>query len=145
MLRWLFITIIALGLFLTVILILGWLLQNNEAETKAFVQALDEQNQRQKEEILKQVFVADEPEIDHKLAQEIVLNNLTCVDDAQCQLLLVPELSDNCFISINNIGASMLRPFINQQTKRAKVQANEQCQQLFQQTKAICMSNHCSF
>ena len=138
MLRWFCATLIACTLLLSVLLFLGWLLQNNAEKTTELVEQLSEE----KEGSLKNDRFELEVENNIDAQQQVIVNNLTCVNDAQCTLVAVPELSAQCFIAINKLGAAELAKVTKNSTK---LPVNARCLTLLSETKAVCRQNQCGF
>ncbi len=124
MLKWLTITLVAIVVFATLLLGLGYLLKEHEAATTLLKQKLDQQRaQSQAKEQRKQArFKSTAPPLINASSsfnslskkalasykQQVLLENLTCVSAKQCVLIDVQFENFSCVFAINTIGASLL-------------------------------------
>ena len=143
MVKWLMIIVIALSLFISVMLGLGYILHNNEHETRALVQELKEQqpnndearsptaNEKEARAIVR--FVDEKAKVEQ--LNQLVLENLTCVSDNQCKVIALDN--EHCQVAINLIGANLVN---KQQTKNQSIAS---CQTLTSPVEAICQDNLC--
>lgn len=160
MLKWLLITLIVLASFMTILLGLGYLLNENEKSTTVLKtqleQAAQAENERQ-ERIRQRTTATDEisppvklikPKMTANIAgnsllveqfEKIVINNLTCISVQQCQVVKVNFKNANCSIAINNIGALLLKK-LNNQSEIISV-----CPKFSEQSLLSCQKNICAF
>ena len=123
MLKWLTITLIALVVFFTLLLGLGYLLKEHEVATTHLKNQLDQEraDNRAKENkrALNSIIETSLVEVVEKTSkysrntsrlvkQKILLKNLTCSSTKQCVLVDIQFSDVNCSFAINTIGASLL-------------------------------------
>ena len=138
MLRWLSAVLIAAVLLLSVLLLLGWLLQNNAEQTTELVDELNRAEQAEQQADFHQLLLEAN---NTQAQQQAIIENLTCVTDSQCTVIAVPELSEHCLIAVNNIGAVKLAKLKNKQALEVPLD----CLTRLRQTKALCQLNQCGF
>lgn len=156
MLKWLIITLIVLAGFMTILLGLGYLLNENEKSTKILKAQLEQeiQAERAKQERIQQRKtiseyrqpqakgapnkLLQENSLNVKAFQQIVLNNLTCVSKTQCQVAQVQFKNTRCAVAINNIGGSLLKK-LNLQTTLIP-----SCPNIDLQGQLSCQQNICT-
>lgn len=121
MAKWVAITLFALTCFMVILLSLGYLLSENEKSTSELKDQLAQQiqlnqkkaHQRNNLNTYNNDVKGDisprqtEAEI-MKAFENSVINNLTCVTVAQCQVVTVKFKNINCALASNIIGASQL-------------------------------------
>jgi len=123
MLKWLTITLIALVVFFTLLLGLGYLLKEHEVATTHLKNQLDQEraDNRAKENkrALNSIIETSLVEVventskysrntSSSVKQKILLKNLTCSSTKQCVLVDIKFSDVNCSFAINTIGASLL-------------------------------------
>ncbi|NQZ23932.1 MAG: hypothetical protein HRT53_18015 [Colwellia sp.] len=121
MLKWLIITLVAIVVFTTLLLGLGYLLKEHETATTLLKQELDQQRAQIKaKEIRKQAKFKStiyRPLSNASLPlkeslgpnkQQILLENLICTSTKQCILIDIQFEDLSCVFAINTIGASLL-------------------------------------
>lgn len=143
MIKWLVITTVALSFFLSIIIGLGYLLENNEQQTRALVTELNQQqsnnsaNERQDNvtKVVREAAVLADNSITNEKVNQLILDNLTCISDNQCKVIYVD--SQHCQVAVNLIGASLVKKYRNE-SRQANI-----CQQLQSATQAVCQDNLC--
>tara|TARA_R110002124_G_scaffold196067_4_gene363239 strand:- start:23352 stop:23825 length:474 start_codon:yes stop_codon:yes gene_type:complete len=151
MVKWLIITLIGCVGLLIILLGLGYLLSENEKSTTLLKNQLehDAQLQQQKREQQRNISHynhADDAEIPSPLHDKSVMksfettliNNLTCVTIAQCQVLTVRFKNIDCRLASNIIGASQLKKIA---TKDLII---EQCPTINSTAQLACQQNICT-
>ena len=123
MLKWLTITLIALVVFFTLLLGLGYLLKEHEVATTHLKNQLDQEradNRAKKtKRALNSIIATSLVEVVEKTSkysrntsrlvkQEILLKNLICSSTKQCVLVDIKFSDVDCLFAINTIGASLL-------------------------------------
>lgn len=144
MYKWLTIMgIVCLG-FIIVLLSLGYLLKENEVATTALKKKLDQQKLSSAESSATKAqltFVDPEQNDRDKLERykNIIIENLTCTETKQCVLVNTNNVSLNCIVAVNRIGASVLAKELKKdQTIRA-----ERCMEKPQNLISVCQQNLC--
>ncbi|XQW84614.1 hypothetical protein ACOYR1_15965 [Thalassotalea piscium] len=144
MFKWLIIIVLAFTLLLLVIATLGYLLSENEKDTREYLEQLRENEKntslytsKQKEKV-KATFQenASTTQNSLKAKQRIITNNLTCADSHQCTIRALSV--NDCVVAVNAIGAQLLQKYplkpadsvtcLNQQRKSSTVCLNNLCQ-----------------
>jgi len=122
MVKWLVITLLAIVVFITLLLGLGYLLKEHEVATTQLKQQLDQERAQQKlrEKRKRAKFIPAIESSLHKIApnvavktsnsakQKILIENLTCASTKQCVLVDIEFADLTCTFAINTIGASLL-------------------------------------
>ncbi|TWX51116.1 hypothetical protein [Colwellia hornerae] len=125
MLKWLTITLIAVVVFITILLGLGYLLKEHEIATTHLKQQLDQERAAQKSKEKRNKYrlntiietslvkvAAKTNTLTSKplpsVKQKILLENLTCSSKKQCVLVNISFGELACAFAINTIGASLL-------------------------------------
>ena len=125
MLKWLTITLVAIVVFATLLLGLGYLLKEHETATTLLKQELDQQRAqikakekrrqaRFKSTISRPISNASLPLKSPLIKalgsnkQQVLLENLTCTSTKQCVLIDIKFEDLSCVFAINTIGASLL-------------------------------------
>lgn len=156
MLKWIIIFCAVALFFSAVLLGLGFLLNENEKQTTAY---LNQQEALQKQALKKQVtsellnskknasrnLSAKESKANNEenvsessIILPIIANNLTCVSDDQC-VIVEAEFADLiCHVAINRIGQSLLK---NSPKEMSKI---KQCLQQKLDSRATCRNNLCT-
>jgi preprotein translocase subunit SecG len=156
MLKWLTITLIAVVIFITILLGLGYLLKEHEIATTQLKHQLDQERAAQK---------SKEKRNEHKLntvietslinvaaktnqltsktfvsvKQKILLENLTCSSKKQCVLINITFGELACAFAINTIGASLLAKTADETNSVVK------CPHYPQKSQLSCQNNLCSY
>lgn len=151
MAKWVAIALFVLTCFMVVLLSLGYLLSENEKSTSEFKVQLAQQTQLNQEKIRQRNNLkaytdevkADITEIqtDTEIMQAFetsLINNLTCVTVAQCQVLTVKFKNINCTLASNTIGAAQLSKIA---THTIKI---DNCPSASASSKLACKQNVCS-
>ncbi len=152
MLKWLTITLVAIVVFATLLLGLGYLLKEHETATTLLKQELDQQRaQIQAKEKRKQARFkfttplplsntsssfkspSDKPLASNK--QQVLLENLTCASTKQCVLIDIQFEDFSCVFAINTIGASLLTKVVDDMSSVGK------CPDYTQGIQLICELN----
>ncbi len=148
--KWLTITVIVLGAFLTVLLFLGYLLKENAAvTTKLKTQLEQETRQQQAKEADKNKLFSHLKvplTVTEKSQQKIIAANQGCDTDKQCFLVHTHSQAVGCIVSVNTKGAAILLKIGGQHKKQQL--ANKPCQQVYAKQQALsaqCFQNRCSF
>lgn len=158
MIKWLTITLIVVVGFMTILLGLGYLLNENEKSTTVLKAQLEQQALAEKERqqrIKQRSMLSDynqlktsnsaksvsNHDLDNKVIadfKKVVIENLTCVSSQQCQVATVHFKNVACAVAINNIGASLLAKL---STKNSVLTS---CPEMSTQAKLICRNNLCT-
>jgi len=125
MLKWLTITLLAIFVFFTLLLGLGYLLKEHETATTQLKHQLDQKSAQQKAKEIRRN-ARFKPAIDSSMnntslsskrslriglgskKQQILLENLTCTSTEQCLLIDIQFSDLSCAFAINTIGASLM-------------------------------------
>jgi len=147
--KWLSITAIALIGFLVILLLLGYLLKENEIKTtKLKVQLEQEAYQQQEKNNRKNSFLNSAPLVlsaSEMSQQKIIENNLDCQSDKQCFAVHTHSQAIGCIVAINNQGAAILLKVASQGDN--KLSEDRRCEKEYQSSKgisALCKNNLCS-
>lgn len=156
MIKWLIITLVVITVFMTILLGLGYLLSENEKSSTELKNQLEHEAFAKQEEVkqrrnlshysqdlsvdgsVNSIAQATEKLALQSTSTEIIdrfektlINNLTCVSIAQCQVITVKFKNINCQLASNIIGVSQLKkiatnavnlstcPFISEQSQLA--------------------------
>ena len=154
MLKWLTITLIALVVFFTLLLGLGYLLKEHEVETTQLKHQLDrekfEQTAKKNKQTLNSIIEKSLVEVveqttkysrktSRSLKQNILIKNLTCTSTKQCVLVDIEFKDLNCTFAINTIGASLL-------VKSGDVSSSvEKCPSYPKKSQLSCQNNLCTY
>jgi len=156
MLKWLTITLVALFIFTTLLLGLGYLLKEHEAATKQLMNELDQERAeiQEKEKRKMARFTSKfhtpqrkttppiKPSIASALGankQQIILENLTCTSTKQCVLIDIQFADLSCVVAINTIGASLLTKVVDDLNLVGK------CPDIPENSQLTCELNICSY
>jgi hypothetical protein len=156
MLKWLTITLIAVVVFITILLGLGYLLKEHEVATTQLKHQLDQERAEEKvkdkrklqtlntiiETSLTEVVANSTKHTDKTLGsakQKILLKNLTCTSKKQCVLVDIKFADLQCAFAINTIGASLLAKTANDLSSVGK------CPSYPKNSQLSCLNNLCSF
>lgn len=164
--KWLIIILVVLLLFASVLMALGYLLNENEKKTKAqiteirntealvaetksteFQSAKQERNVQEKvkkkaEEKSKAQLFNDLARLrDLEQAKQIIVNNLVCQDVRQCHFVDTGTIELGCVVAVNAIGKSMLT---REQFTRTFSLNDEQCEEQISELSLTCRHNICS-
>lgn len=144
MIKWLYISLLVLLVFLIILFGFGILLHDNEQQHEAYNRQLEANKQQQKHPnsqsastdmaTLKTASV--EPKKSVNLA--IVAQNLTCVSNEQCKVADIDFVDLTCKVAVNTIGASQLKKASRDKT------AIGRCDHHSNATKAVCVDNFCT-
>jgi hypothetical protein len=154
MLKWLTITLIALVVFFTLLLGLGYLLKEHAAKTTHLKNQLDleraEKTVKENKQALNSIIETSLVELVENttkssktslrlVKQKILIKNLTCSSTKQCVLVDI-EFSDlKCTFAINTIGASLL-------AKSGDVSSSVgKCPSYPKQSELSCQNNLCTY
>ena len=177
MLRWLTATILALSAFITIILLLGYLLKSNEQQTRELSSQLAEQQDHgraqpnSQQQGLRQTLSHAAAKVDNQATaltssndeqrlvkakleqqvlllkaqqaeQELILANLTCSDNSQCQVVQLNFIEqERCLVAVNQIGASQLKKLVAI-SRSAQVPMRTDCADASPVT-ALCRNSLC--
>lgn len=124
MAKWLAITLFALICFMVILLGLGYLLSENEKSTKVLKVELAQQTQLKQKKTHQRnnldTYTGETSEVNANIVakqtdaeimqafESSLINNLTCVTVAQCQVVTVKFKNISCKLASNVIGASQL-------------------------------------
>ena len=156
LLKWVTIATIALAVITLILLGVGYMLSENEKETRALKEKIDERaiaesKVRTRADILaarnsslvKPVMPKSAkpmprlPVVDDLLAKQVIANNLVCQDISQCELFDTGRTSLGCVVAVNGIGLSQLNR-LNFGGKEAE------CEETITNVQATCHHNICS-
>ncbi|MGJ8693817.1 MAG: hypothetical protein ACSHW0_15220 [Thalassotalea sp.] len=87
-----------------VIILLGWLLQNNESQTRALIATLAKAKPAKSSSSHSFDFNGTEQQ-----RNRIIKSHLACTTDQQCTLVMASNLSTACFIAVNKVSAAKLK------------------------------------
>lgn len=154
MLKWLTITLIALVVFFTLLLGLGYLLKEHEVETTQLKHRLDrersEQTAKNNKQTLNSIIEKSLVEVveqttkysrktSRSLKKKILIKNLTCTSTKQCVLVDIEFKDLNCTFAINTIGASLL-------VKSGDVSSSVgKCPSYPKKSQLSCQNNLCTY
>ena len=149
--KWLVITLVVLTGFMTILLGLGYLLSENEKSTTLLKKQLTQEAQLAKEKIRQGIggshspFVTETANGEKLINTEIIkafenalVNNLTCVTLAQCEVVTVKFKNLTCKLASNVIGASQLKKIATQTITM------DTCSSESQQSQLACQQNICT-
>ena len=157
--KWLMAIVVVLAGFMVILLLLGYLLNENEKSTTVLKTQLEQESQaeQQRQEKIRQrkiLTYSSQPSVTPKTQDkmiastnkavvdqftQIVINNLTCISKQQCQVALVSFKNSTCSVAINHIGASLLKKL---NTKSSVISA---CPKAMEQANLSCQQNICTF
>jgi len=115
--KWLAISALVLSVLFIVLLLLGYLLSDNEKNTRAYLsqQAAQEQANFQKaannhghDIVATKADVALKIQAQQAKIEAIIVNNLICTDVSQCRLVETNNATLGCVVAINIIGKNLL-------------------------------------
>ena len=154
MLKWFTITAIALVVFITLLLGLGYLLKEHKVATTHLKNQLDqeraEKTTKENKKTLNRIIEKSLVEVVEKttkysrktlrsVKQEILIENLTCSSTKQCVLVDI-EFSDlKCTFAINTIGASLLAK------TGADLSLVKKCPRYPKNSQLSCLNNLCTY
>ncbi|TWX69271.1 hypothetical protein [Colwellia sp. C1TZA3] len=141
--KWLVITLFTLTCFMVILLGLGYFLSENEKATMPAKHALAQQTQLQQKKPLlrKSITNVAKPETDANIMnnfENTLINNLTCITLAQCQVVTVKFKNVDCKLASNVIGASQLKKIATQRINM------ETCPTVNPQSQLACQQNICT-
>lgn len=156
MLKWLTITLIAVVIFITILLGLGYLLKEHEIKTSHLKQKLDQERAAQKAKdnrkkqkingiIETSLIEVVENSTGHtsktssSIKQKILVKNLTCSSKKQCVIVDIEFADLQCSFAINTIGASLLAKAGEDLSLVGK------CPSYPKNSQLSCLNNLCSF
>jgi len=156
MLKWFTITLIAVVIFVSVLLGLGYLLKEHEISTTHLKQQLDQERaaKKVKNQIKQQKLntiietsrteiVENTTELPRRTARlskrKILIENLTCTSRKQCVLVDIEFTNLQCTFAINTIGASLFAKTTNDLSSVGK------CPSYPKNSQLSCQSNLCTF
>jgi len=147
-LKWLTITAIVLVGFLVVLLLLGYLLKENEVTvTKLKAQLDQEAYQRQAKENRKNTFTSFSQitlSASEKSQQKIIANNLYCQSAKQYFLVHTDSQTLGCIVAVNTNGAVILLKVASENENQS---SRNRCQQEYEKAHDIsaqCRNKRCS-
>ena len=151
MAKWVAISLFVLTCFMIVLLSLGYLLSENEKSTSEFKVQLAQQTQLNQEKVRQRNNLnayTDEVKADITAMQtdseimqafeSTLINNLTCVTVAQCQVITVKFENINCTLARNTIGALQLSKIATH------VITMDNCPSVSSSSELACKQNVCS-
>ncbi|KXJ56373.1 MAG: hypothetical protein AXW17_13710 [Colwellia sp. Phe_37] len=151
MAKWLTITLIVCAGLLIILLGLGYLLSENEKATTRLKNQLEQEAQLQQQKLEQQrnlshynhsdVIEIPLPSDDKSVMknfEKTLINNLTCVTIAQCQVLTVKFKNIDCRLASNIIGASLLKKIATKDI------AIDQCPTINSAAQLACQQNICT-
>ncbi|MFT6508187.1 hypothetical protein [Colwellia polaris] len=151
MAKWVAITLFALTCFMVILLSLGYMLSENEKSTTELKEQLAQQIQLNQKKVhqrnnLKTYTSNVQADIaptqtDAEIMQAFesaLINNLTCVTVAQCQVVTVKFKNTHCTLASNIIGASQLSKIATQTI------AMDNCPSVSSPHQLACQQNVCS-
>jgi hypothetical protein len=154
MLKWLTITLIALVVFFTLLLGLGYLLKEHEVATTQLKHQLDqeraENTAKENTQTLNSIIETSLVEVvektskytrntSHSIKQQILIKNLTCSSTKQCVLVDIEFTDLKCLFAINTIGASLL-------AKSGDVSSSVgKCPSYPKKSQLSCQNNLCTY
>jgi hypothetical protein len=141
--KWLVITLFTLTFFMVILLGLGYFLSENEKATMPPKYPLAQQTQLQQKKPLLRQSITDvaKPETDANIMtkfENTLINNLTCITLAQCQVVTVKFKNIDCKLASNVIGASQLKKIATQ-----RITMNT-CPTVNPQSQLACQQNICT-
>ncbi|MFQ3194687.1 MAG: hypothetical protein ACI9N3_001515 [Colwellia sp.] len=155
MLKWLTITLIAVVVFATLLLGLGYLLKEHKITTTHLKQQLDQERaeKKLKQKVEKhqrntflETFLIDvvnkqslPSKTTYSLKQKILIENLTCSSKVQCVLVEIQFSDLHCPFAINKIGASLLSKTAEDMSKVGK------CPRYPTNSQLSCLNNLCTY
>jgi hypothetical protein len=156
MLKWLTITLLAIVVFVTLLLGLGYLLKEHETATTQLKLQLDQKSAQQKAKEARRR-ARFKPAIETSMnnssssskrslikglgskKQQILLENLTCTSTKQCLLIDIQFADLSCAFAINTIGASLMTKVVDDFSSVGK------CPIYPKNSKLSCELNICSY
>jgi hypothetical protein len=143
MVKWLVITLIALTSLMIILLGLGYLLSENEKATTTLKNQLAQQTQLAQKKPHQRKNISDLPKAETdtdimKAFEKTLVNNLTCVTLAQCQVVTVKFKNIDCKLASNVIGASQLKKIATQRINM------DTCPIINPQSQLACQQNICT-
>lgn len=150
MYKWAIITLVAVGVFMVILLGLGYLLSENEKSTTLLKNQLAEAAQLSEEKTRQQRNLSDYPpavNLDDlaktdvnvmKIFEKTLINNLTCVSLTQCKIVTIKFKNINCQLASNIIGASKLKKIATESINMTT------CPIINAQSQLACEQNICT-
>ena len=141
--KWLVITLFTLTCFMVILLGLGYFLSENEKATMPSKYPLAQQTQLQQKKPLLRKSISDvtKVETDANIMnnfENTLIDNLTCITLAQCQVVTVKFKNIDCKLASNVIGASQLKKIATQRINM------ETCPTVNMQSQLACQQNICT-
>lgn len=145
--KWFVITFIVLFVFFIIILLLGYMLQENKKESIALKTELDHARvtqQSKKNKNTKLTILNNEQEQESakkRLAKvkAIITKGLTCVENDQCKAVALNFSNKSCTIAVNSIAFSQLNK------ERLTFDTTSNCKNHSQNSTLSCKLNTCQF
>lgn len=152
--KWLLISLLVISALAAILLGLGYLLNENEKNTKALVAQIEQEKQANKQTLPKPV-VSQSPthlkteahnkQLETALAQlnkiervkSLIVDNLVCKDVSQCKFVDTGQVDLGCVIAVNSIGKSLL-------LKEQFGQRMIECEERISDLSLTCHHNICS-
>jgi hypothetical protein len=158
MLKWLTITVIAVVVFVTLLLGLGYLLKEHEVATTHLKHQLDQERARKTErdnrkgnkQTLNSIIETSLIEVVENttkyprkaqlsLKKKVLIKNLTCASKKQCVLVDIEFADFKCAFAINTIGASILAK------TGADLSSVGKCPHYPKKSQLSCLNNLCTY
>jgi len=152
--KWLVITLLALSVFMIILLGLGYLLAENEKASTILKDQLAQEAQLLKEKTRQGLNLSGYPrplnaadgaavpkQSDANVMNEFekaLINNLTCVTLAQCQVVTIKFKNIDCKLASNVIGVSQLKKIATHTITMAT------CPKVNPQSQLACQQNICT-
>lgn len=159
--KWLIIVLVSLLVLMMILLGLGYLLKENERETRALKAQLDQERKAEqamakkplplvleqtpeqslqaqyKRQLEKDLAELEYRQQDVTQIKQIIIENLVCQEVSQCRLVDTASIDLGCVIATNTIGQSMLKAF------DFKVR-DQACEERISDLSLTCHHNICS-
>ncbi len=138
MLKWLGIAVVASIAFISVLLIVGYLLKENKIKTTALKSQFA---QEQAEKIKSQENKSDKALNPYQLSQQaVILENLSCTSNSQCMLIETGDERLGCLISLNKTGAAILLKISGLKKEQ---NSTAKCKIMNNSATAVCINYTC--
>jgi DNA-directed RNA polymerase beta' subunit len=147
--KWLIITTIVLIGFLAVLLLLGYLLKENEEKTARLITQIEQETYQQQEQKMrksaKPYLSSNTLSTFEKSKKKVIENNLYCQSSNQCFVVQTYNETIGCIVAINTTGAAILLKITSQGDN--EYSTSKKCQKVYQamnETLAQCRNNRCT-
>jgi hypothetical protein len=147
MIKWLFISLFVLSIFLLFLLGFGVLLYDNEKQHESYNrQLLNEKLQQYQSDNTSESFAITSVPIVHpenkqrkkSTSLSILANNLTCVANDQCMVVEIDFVDLTCTVAVNQIGEAQLKKIEQDETMIGR------CENRIHESNAVCVNNFCT-